>query len=108
MATEKRDHRSEFSFASAVVAFVWLSVFAAAYNAITLKPPTERSATQAALVRLFSVLDDGDGTLRLFGDVRYTTAVFGIPILLVIVGCVVRRCGRSHGAKAAKSSGPTQ
>ena len=86
----------------------WLFVFAGAYNAITLKRPAERSTTQAAIIRVFSVLDDGDGTLRLFGDAPYTTALFGIPIMLATCGCIVRRSGRSRRATAAKSCDPTQ
>lgn len=58
MRVAKKNWLSELFIATAVAAFVWLFLFAGAYNAITSKPPKERSQSQQTIVRVMSVLDE--------------------------------------------------
>ena len=82
----KRNHVAEFFFVAAIVIFVWLFLFAGVYNAITRKPIGERTPAQQRIVKLMSILDDGDETLYFPADIRYVAALFGIPAMLASIG----------------------
>jgi hypothetical protein len=85
-AKRKRNHPAEFFFAAAIAAFVLLFLFAGVYNAITLKPAEEWTPSGQRIVWLLSFLDDGDQSLYLFGDFRYTATLIGVPVVLAAIG----------------------
>lgn len=91
MAAPQRNHLAEFFFVAAIVSFVWLFLSGGVYNAITTKRPADRDASQQCIVRILSVLDDGDETIYFPSEVRYTATLIGVPLVLAACGLLARR-----------------
>lgn len=86
----KRSQPGEFYFVAAIVAFVWLFLFGGVYNAITLRPVEDRSPSDQRIVWLISFLDDGDESLYVPKDIRYTATLIAVPVAFALLGFACR------------------
>ncbi len=64
---------------------------AGTYNAITTyQSQSNRTESQRRIVEVLSILDNGDHTLQMFIDWKFTTIQFGVPILFWTIAAWMR------------------